>query len=200
MVTQTSHDSTQAADQRPPATASQPPVAPPGASEYFPHGQAPAQPHFGDRASAQPQPHYHEQPPVQPQPQPHYHEQPSVQPQPHYSDQPQPHFADQQPAQPPYGTRPPVQPHYDAPGVSRDHVAAALLAIFLGCFGVHKFYLGYSTQGFTMLALSLVGGLFSFGLAAGVVWVISLIEGVIYLTKSQSEFERTYVYGRREWF
>ena len=51
-----------------------------------------------------------------------------------------------------------------------------------------------------MLALSLVGGLFSFGLVAGVVWVISLIEGVIYLTKSQSEFERMYVYHRREWF
>lgn len=193
MVTQASHDSTQAADQQPPDTA-QPPVAPPGASEYFPQGQPPAQPHFGDQPPAQLQ--YGDGQPAQPQPR-YSAQQPA---QPPFGDQPQPHYADQQPAQPPYGTRPPVQPHYDAPGVSCDHVAAALLAIFLGCFGVHKFYLGYSTQGFIMLALSLVGGLFTFGLAAGVVWVISLIEGVIYLTKSQSEFERTYVYRRREWF
>lgn len=96
--------------------------------------------------------------------------------------------------------QPPMQPHYAAPLSSRDHVAAGLLAIFLGGFGVHKFYLGYNTQGFILLALSLVGGLFSFGLIAGVVWIISIIEGIIYLTKTQSEFEQLYVYGRHEWF
>lgn len=84
--------------------------------------------------------------------------------------------------------------------VTRDHVAAGLLAIFLGWLGVHKFYLGYNAQGFILLAVSLIGGLFSFGLAAGAVVIISIIEGVIYLTKSQSEFERTYVHGKREWF
>ena len=92
------------------------------------------------------------------------------------------------------------QPHYAAPLASRDHVAAGLLAIFLGGFGVHKFYLGYSTQGFVLLALSLVGGLFSFGLVTGVVWIVGIVEGIIYLTKSQSEFERVYVHGKREWF
>ncbi len=96
--------------------------------------------------------------------------------------------------------QPPVQPHYAAPLSSRDHVAAGLLAMFLGGFGVHKFYLGYNTQGFIMLALSLVGGLFTFGLVAGVVWIIAIIEGIVYLTKTQSEFEQLYVYGRHEWF
>lgn len=96
--------------------------------------------------------------------------------------------------------QPPVQPHYNTPVVSRDHVAAGLLAIFLGGLGIHKFYLGYSTQGFIMLALSLLGGLFSFGLVSCIVWVIAVIEGIIYLTKSQSEFERIYVYSKREWF
>ena len=93
-----------------------------------------------------------------------------------------------------------MQPHYAAPLSSRDHVAAGLLAIFLGGFGVHKFYLGYNTQGFIMLALSLVGGLFTFGLVAGVVWIIAIIEGIVYLTKTQSEFEQLYVRGRHEWF
>lgn len=97
--------------------------------------------------------------------------------------------------------QPPVQPHYDAPYVSsKDHVAAGLLAIFLGGFGIHKFYLGCSTQGFIMLAISILGGIFSFGLATGVIWLIAIIEGIIYLTKNQTEFERTYVYGKREWF
>ena len=44
----------------------------------------------------------------------------------------------------------PVQPHYAAPLASRDHVAAGFLALLLGVFGVHKFYLGYNAQGFTL--------------------------------------------------
>ena len=38
------------------------------------------------------------------------------------------------------------------------------------------------------------------GLAGCVMWIIGLIEGIIYLTKSDEEFVRTYVYGRTEWF
>lgn len=98
------------------------------------------------------------------------------------------------------GPRMPVQPHYAAPLASRDHVAAGLLALLLGAFGVHKFYLGYNAQGFTLLALTVIGGMFSFGLAAGVVWIVAIIEGIGYFAKSQSEFEQIYIYGRREWF
>ena len=94
----------------------------------------------------------------------------------------------------------PVRPHYAAPLVSRDHVAAGFLALVLGFFGVHKFYLGYNAQGFTLMALSVIGGLFSFGIAAGVAWIVAIIEGIVYLSKSQSEFEQVYVYGKREWF
>lgn len=112
----------------------------------------------------------------------------------HQTQTQQPHSAHQTYQQPP------VQPHYAPPVASRDHVAAGLLAIFLGCLGVHKFYLGYNTQGFIMLALGLIGGLLSFGLILGIVWIVAFIEGIIYLVKSQSEFERIYVYGKREWF
>lgn len=96
--------------------------------------------------------------------------------------------------------QPPVQPHYAPPVASRDHVAAGLLAIFLGFLGIHKFYLGYNTQGFIMLSIALIGGLLSFGLVMGVVWIIGVVEGIVYLTKSQSEFERLYIYNKREWF
>lgn len=93
-----------------------------------------------------------------------------------------------------------VQPHYAAPLASRDHVAAGFLALLLGVFGVHKFYLGYNAQGFTLLALTVVGGLFTFGIATGVVWIVSAIEAIAYFSKSQSEFGQIYVYGKREWF
>ena len=82
----------------------------------------------------------------------------------------------------------------------KDHVAAGLFAIFLGVFGLHKFYLGSNEAGFSMLAATIVGGLFTFGLAAAVVAVIALIEGVIYLSQSQTQFEQTYVLNRRDWF
>ena len=93
------------------------------------------------------------------------------------------------------------QPYYGAQVVqTKDHVAAGLLAIFLGSFGVHKFYLGYNSTGFVMLAVSIVGSLLTLGIAAGVMCVIGFIEGIIYLVKSQTDFEQLYVYNKREWF
>lgn len=83
---------------------------------------------------------------------------------------------------------------------TKDHVAAGLFGIFLGMFGIHKFYLGYNTAGFIMLGVAILGGLFTIGLATSVVWLIGLIEGVIYLVKNQTEFEQTYVFSKREWF
>lgn len=83
---------------------------------------------------------------------------------------------------------------------AKDHVVAALLAIFLGPLGIHKFYLGYNTVAFITLAVTVLGSIVTFGLAANVMGVLSLIEGVIYLTKSQTEFEQIYVVGNKEWF
>lgn len=82
----------------------------------------------------------------------------------------------------------------------KDHIAAALLAIFLGTLGIHKFYLGYNQAGFIMLAVSILGSLFTFGLAAMVMGLIAFIEGIIYLVKSQQEFDSIYVYNKKEWF
>lgn len=82
----------------------------------------------------------------------------------------------------------------------KDHVSAGLLAIFLGVFGIHKFYLGCNQSGFIMLAVSIIGGVLTLGLAAAVIEVISIIEGVIYLTKTQTEFDQIYVLHQRDWF
>ena len=92
------------------------------------------------------------------------------------------------------------QPYAQASSCSKDHVAAGLLAIFLGSLGIHKFYLGYNTPGFIMLAVSVVGSIFSLGLAGLAMVVISIVEGVLYLSKSQTEFEQIYVFNKKEWF
>ena len=122
----------------------------------------------------------------------------------HWRDQ-APHAPGSQPVAP-YSYRKPVdnpfQPGQQAPAylAGKDHAAAGLLAIFLGFLGVHKFYLGYNTAGFIMLGVSILGSLVSFGLAAGVMAVIAIIEGIVYLTTPQQRFLQEYVYRRREWF
>lgn len=95
-----------------------------------------------------------------------------------------------------------AQPYYTPAAYvpAKDHVAAGLLAIVFGCFGIHKFYLGYTTPGFIMLAITIIGGVITFGIAALVMIVIGIIEGVIYLTMSQSEFEETHVNQVHSWF
>lgn len=121
-------------------------------------------------------------------------------PQQPYTQQPYGQAAYPPPGQQPYAQQPFTPPSYAHPVVTKDHVAAGLLAIFLGIFGVHKFYLGYNTAGFIMLAITILGSIFTIGVAAGAMWIISIIEGIIYLAKSQSEFDAVYVANKKEWF
>ncbi|MCL5069942.1 MAG: TM2 domain-containing protein [Actinobacteria bacterium] len=65
---------------------------------------------------------------------------------------------------------------------NRNRIAAALLAIFLGTFGIHKFYLGKPLQGFFYL-------LFCWTFIPG---LIGFIEGIIYLLMSDKSFEAKY--------
>ncbi|HIK36321.1 MULTISPECIES: TM2 domain-containing protein [unclassified Thermosynechococcus] len=80
--------------------------------------------------------------------------------------------------------------------ISGKKIAAGLCGILLGTLGIHKFVLGYNTQGLIMLLVSLL----TCGLAAPIMGIIGLIEGIIYLTKSDEEFYRTYIAGKKGWF
>lgn len=82
----------------------------------------------------------------------------------------------------------------------RDHRVAGVLAVVLGAFGMHKFYLGYHEQGFLLLLATIAVGSVSFGLAILAIWMVAFVEGVNYFTLSQSEFERIYVEGTHNWF
>ena len=110
--------------------------------------------------------------------------------------QPQGPWQTNQTYSPPYTQ----QPYAQAAPNTKDHVAAGLLAIFLGSLGIHKFYLGYNTPGFIMLAVTIVGSILSLGIAGLAMVVISIVEGALYLSKSQTEFEQTYVFEKKEWF
>ena len=75
-------------------------------------------------------------------------------------------------------------------------IPAGVCGILLGSLGVHKFILGYTGAGLIMLLISVV----TCGALAPIVHIIGLIEGIIYLCKTDDEFVRTYVDGRKEWF
>jgi len=71
-------------------------------------------------------------------------------------------------------------------------ITAGILGIFLGGFGVHKFYLGYTTTGLIQLGL--------FFITCSMSSIVGTIEGIIYLTKSDEDFIDTYQVGKKDWF
>lgn len=86
---------------------------------------------------------------------------------------------------------------------SKSKVAAGILAILLGGIGVHKFYLGFTGPGLVFLLVNTVGFLITWVMLFVpnmVLGVIALVEGIIYLTKSDEEFEQQYVVQKKQWF
>lgn len=74
----------------------------------------------------------------------------------------------------------------------KNKVVAGVLGILLGSLGVHRFYLGDMTGGLIRLAISVV--------TCGIGSIIGLVEGIIYLTKSDADFQKIYVEGKKAWF
>ena len=60
----------------------------------------------------------------------------------------------------------------------KDKTRYLLLAIFLGGLGIHNFYAGYTNRAVLQLLISLVGGIFTCGLAPIGVWIWAIVEGV----------------------
>jgi hypothetical protein len=54
--------------------------------------------------------------------------------------------------------------------------------------------------GVIMLVVNLVVGMLTCGIASIIVSIIGMIEGIIYLTKSEEDFYQTYVVQKRQWF
>jgi len=92
--------------------------------------------------------------------------------------------------------------------------AAAILAFSFGGYGAHKFMLGYKKEGLIMLSVTIIGALIA---SAGVIlrwdWlcyagifvyatvhIVSIAEGLVYLSNKEWEFYAKYVMNHRGWF
>ncbi len=95
-------------------------------------------------------------------------------------------------------------PNQHQPKPENKKVLAGILAILLGSLGVHKFILGYNQEGIILLGITIAGyATLCIIIGAFIVWipgVIGLIEGIIYLTKSDEDFYNTYQLNKRPWF
>ncbi len=91
------------------------------------------------------------------------------------------------------------------PGADKK-ILAGVLGIVLGGLGIHKFVLGYNQEGVILIGVYLVSiviAMVTCGLGAPLIFiptVIGIIEGIMYLTKSDEEFVQTYIVNKKPWF
>jgi TM2 domain-containing membrane protein YozV len=71
-------------------------------------------------------------------------------------------------------------------------LVAGICGILLGAWGVHKFILGYTTEGIIQIVITLV--------TCGIGGIVGIEEGIIYLTKTDEDFVRTYIQNKKGWF
>ena len=76
--------------------------------------------------------------------------------------------------------------------VGSTKIAAGICGILLGGLGIHKFILGYTKEGIIQLVLSIV--------TCGIFSIVGLVEGILYLVKTDEDFEATYIKGHKGWF
>ena len=75
-------------------------------------------------------------------------------------------------------------------------VLAGILGIVVGSLGIHKFVLGYTTEGLIMLLCTVL----TCGILGVAMSVVGIVEGIMYLTKTDEEFVRTYIQSKKGWF
>ena len=80
----------------------------------------------------------------------------------------------------------------DKPPGAEKKVVAGIFGILLGGLAIHKFYLGYTKEGIIQIVITIC--------TCGAGSLIGLIEGIIYLTKSDEDFAKTYIEGKKGWF
>ncbi|HLA54832.1 MAG TPA: TM2 domain-containing protein [Flavobacterium sp.] len=84
------------------------------------------------------------------------------------------------------------EPSWNQPRQENKKVLAGVMGILFGGLGIHKFILGYTKEGIYQIIITVI--------TCGIGSIVGFIEGIIYLTKSDDEFYRTYQEGRKPWF
>ena len=85
--------------------------------------------------------------------------------------------------QPVFATQPVPQPD------KKNKLVAAILAIFLGSLGIHRFYLGQIRQGILFIVCLVVLGTVG---AWAIVPIVAFIEGIVLLTMGEQTFDAKY--------
>ena len=76
--------------------------------------------------------------------------------------------------------------------VESKRILCGVLAIVLGGLGVHRFILGDVVGGILRIVITVA--------TCGFGGIMSLIEGIIYLTKTDEQFIKEYQVGKKAWF
>ena len=71
-------------------------------------------------------------------------------------------------------------------------ILTGIMGIILGGLGIHRFILGDTSGGIIRIVITV--------LTCGIGSIIGLIEGIIYLTKSDAEFYQVYMVEKKAWF
>ena len=77
------------------------------------------------------------------------------------------------------------------PGADKK-ILAGVLGIVLGGLGIHRFVLGDTGGGLLRILITCI--------TCGFGGIIGIIEGIIYLTKSDEEFVELYINQKKAWF
>jgi TM2 domain-containing membrane protein YozV len=92
--------------------------------------------------------------------------------------------------------QPTQQPTPTMSEFSQKKLVAGVCGIIIGWLGIHKFILGFNTAGIIMVLVTVL----SCFLLSPVMSIIGLVEGIIYLTKTDEDFYQTYAIEKKEWF
>ena len=77
------------------------------------------------------------------------------------------------------------------PGAEKK-ITVGIVGILLGGLGIHRSILGDTKGGILRIVITLI--------TCGAGSIIGLIEGIIYLTKSDEEFVELYINQKKGWF
>ena len=75
-----------------------------------------------------------------------------------------------------------------ADGTGKSKIVAGVLAILLGAFGIHHFYLGSTMAGVILLLATIL----ACGIGAALTSIVGLIEGILLLVMPDGDFDAKY--------
>ena len=90
--------------------------------------------------------------------------------------------------------------YYPASNVNGTKLAAGICGILFGAFCIHKFIAGLAGPGVAMLFITILGSGLTCGTSGAIMWLFGVIEGIIYLTRTDDQFYNDYLVGKKGWF